>query len=140
MTTFLVHEQLLSDSYVLGDGTLSRVLLSKDARYPWLILVPRIGGLRDFHEVPSEHQSQLFTEINQASGWVKSIINADKVNVAALGNQVPQLHVHVIGRLIGDEAWPGPIWGVGTPQVYEESELKRRQDEVMEVLKLKPID
>ncbi|MCY4094461.1 MAG: HIT family protein [Gammaproteobacteria bacterium] len=119
MSDFVVHNQLLSDCAIVGDADLCRVLLMNDARFPWLILVPRISGLRDFHEVPSEHRPSLFVEIESASNAVKELIDADKINVAALGNQVPQLHVHVIGRLTNDVAWPGPVWGVGTSVSYD---------------------
>lgn len=120
MSAFEVHTQLLSDCAIVGDATLCRVLLMNDARFPWLILVPRLSGLRDFHEVPSEFRSSFFDEIESASIAVKEVIGADKINVAALGNQVPQLHVHVIGRLKSDAAWPGPVWGVGSPIPYDD--------------------
>ena len=106
--------------------TLCRVLLMNDARFPWLILVPRIDGLRDFHEVPIDHRSALFEEIESASLAVEKLVNADKINVAALGNQVPQLHVHVIGRLTSDVAWPGPVWGVGVPVAYDDAQRHER--------------
>ncbi|MCY3860283.1 MAG: HIT family protein [Gammaproteobacteria bacterium] len=119
MSDFEVHHQLLNDCTDVGDAVLCRVLLMNDSRFPWLILVPRINGLRDLHELPVEHRSSLFNEIESASNAVKELIDADKINVAALGNQVPQLHVHVIGRLETDEAWPGPVWGVGKLVPYE---------------------
>ncbi|MCE2407593.1 MAG: HIT domain-containing protein [Pseudomonadales bacterium] len=119
MSDFDVHSQLKKDCAVVGDASLCRVLLMNDSRFPWLILVPRIEGLRDLHEVPIDHRLQLFDEIESASTSVRALIDADKVNVAALGNQVPQLHVHVIGRLTTDPAWPGPVWGVGEPDPYE---------------------
>ena len=139
MTNFSVHEQLLKDSHIVGDADLCRVLISKDARYPWLILVPRIEELRDLHDLPVEHGSQLLSEIRQASEWVQSVIQADKVNVAALGNQVPQLHVHVIGRLTKDEAWPGPVWGVGESRPYDAEVLMERTDGITEKMKLQPL-
>lgn len=126
MSDFEVHSQLLNDCTVIGDAALCRVLLMNDARFPWLILVPRIEGLRDFHEVPDEYRTSLFDEIESASKAVQSIIDADKINVAALGNQVPQLHVHVIGRLKSDLAWPGPVWGVGDAVPYEDDTRSRR--------------
>ena len=122
MSDFEVHQQLLNDCVVVGDAELCRVLLMNDARFPWLILVPRIQGLRDFHEVPIDHRSALFKEIESASLAVEKLVNADKINVAALGNQVPQLHVHVIGRLTSDVAWPGPVWGVGVPVAYDDAQ------------------
>lgn len=126
MSDFEVHEQLLNNCTVIGDASLCRVLLMNDARFPWLILVPRIEGLRDFHEVRVNDRSALFSEIESASLTVKKLIDADKINVAALGNQVPQLHVHVIGRLTSDEAWPGPVWGVGLPVPYDDAQSNDR--------------
>ena len=136
MRDFRVHAQLLTDSYVLGDASLCRVLLSRDARYPWLILVPRIDVLRDLHEVPQAQRNELFSEIESASKVVKELIDADKINVAALGNQVPQLHVHVIGRLTTDPAWPGPIWGVGTPTSYASTTLSQWTTRITEAMSL----
>ena len=126
MSDFEVHKQLLNDCAVVGDLSLCRVLLMNDARFPWLILVPRIQGLRDFHEVPQAKRLGLYQEIESASTTVRDLIDADKVNVAALGNQVPQLHVHVIGRLTTDDAWPGPVWGSGEAVAYAEPEMDAR--------------
>lgn len=139
MNEFAVHPQLLADCEVIGDATLCRVLLMNDARFPWLILVPRLPNLRDFHDVPSEHRNTLFDEIESASTTVAELISADKVNVAALGNQVPQLHVHVIGRLTTDVAWPGPVWGSGTPTLYSSVELSQRIEAVRLAMRLNPI-
>ena len=136
MSDFNVHEKLLADCTTVGDGPLSRVLLMNDARFPWLILVPRIANLRDLHEVPNEHREALFDEIEAASTTVQDLINADKINVAALGNQVPQLHVHVIGRLTDDEAWPGPVWGVGTAEPYDDNKRISRVAYVREAMRL----
>ena len=123
MNGFVVHQQLLNDCEVLGDLGVCRVLLMRDARFPWLILVPRKKDLRDFHDLPHEFRITLFNELEQASNAVERFNGATKVNVAALGNQVPQLHIHVIGRKEVDAAWPGPVWGVGTPQDYSDSQL-----------------
>lgn len=136
MNDFEVHSQLLNDCTVVGDAELCRVLLMNDARFPWLILVPKLAGLRDFHEVPTEHRATLFDEIESASKAVQTIIEADKINVAALGNQVPQLHVHVIGRLKTDEAWPGPVWGVGTTVPYDNEVRSKRIKFVNDVMRL----
>lgn len=123
MNGFVVHQQLRDDCEVLGDLGVCRVLLMRDARFPWLILVPRKKDLRDFHDLPHEFRITLFNELEQASNAVERFNGATKVNVAALGNQVPQLHIHVIGRKEDDAAWPGPVWGVGTPQDYSDSQL-----------------
>jgi len=110
---FALHEKLAADCEVLGDMTLCRILLMRDHRFPWTILVPRIGGLRDFHDLPREEALTLFDEVGHTSRALVSAFAAEKINVAALGNQVPQLHVHVIARYATDAAWPGPVWNAG---------------------------
>lgn len=118
MNDFKIHQKLLDDCFVIGDLELSKVLLMNDVRFPWLILVPRVDDLRDLHDLPRTQWLTLFDEIKRASEAVTVFSDAHKVNVAALGNQVPQLHVHVIGRNLNDDAWPGPVWGVGTAEHY----------------------
>ena len=118
--TFALHEKLAADCEVLGDMALCRVLLMRDHRFPWTVLVPRLGGLRDFHDLPREQALTLFDEVGLVSRALVTAFAAEKINVAALGNQVPQLHVHVIGRYARDAAWPGPVWNVG---VVEEADL-----------------
>ena len=112
--TFALHEKLAADCEVLGDMALCRILLMRDHRFPWTILVPRIGGLRDFHDLPGD-------EVGRVSRALVDAFAAAKINVAALGNQVPQLHVHVIGRYATDAAWPGPVWNAG---VVEDPDLE----------------
>ena len=90
-----------------------------DARFSWVILVPQIANLRELHQVPEPHSITLWQEIKQISLALESFVQADKMNVAALGNQVPQLHIHVIARFVDDAAWPGPVWGVGQPTPYD---------------------
>ena len=118
--TFALHEKLAADCEVLGDMALCRVLLMRDHRFPWTVLVPRLGGLRDFHDLPREQALTLFDEVGLVSRALVTAFAAEKINVAALGNQVPQLHVHVIGRYARDAAWPGPVWNAG---VVEEADL-----------------
>lgn len=115
---FTVHPRLAADCFDLGRLSLCQLLLMNDARFPWCILVPRIPDLRDFHDVPREHRTTLFDEIEQVSNALGRVSKADKMNVAALGNMVPQLHVHVIARTTSDAAWPAPVWGVGTAVPY----------------------
>ena len=110
---FELHPRLAADSFTIGDLPLSRVLLNNDARFPWCILVPRIAGLRDLHDVPASNRTQLFDEIEQLSLALIAFTGAEKMNVAALGNMVPQLHVHVIARREDDAAWPMPVWNAG---------------------------
>lgn len=109
---FELHPRLAADGIHVADLALSCVLLNNDSRFPWCILVPRLEGLRDFHEVPASHRDTLFAEIETVSVALQQISRADKMNVAALGNMVPQLHVHVIARHTTDVAWPTPVWSV----------------------------
>jgi diadenosine tetraphosphate (Ap4A) HIT family hydrolase len=120
---FTLDPQLSADTYPVGETDLCRVLLSKDARYPWLILVPKQPGLRELHDLCAADQMRLMTDITHISHALQQAFQADKVNVAALGNMVPQLHIHIIMRYRDDAAWPGPIWGVGTAQNYSDAAL-----------------
>ena len=124
--SFELHAQLAADCEILGDLALCRALLMRDARFPWLILVPRLPGLRDFHELPREHRDALLDEIERASIAVRDYGRATKINVAALGNMVPQLHVHVIGRREDDAGWPGPVWNAGPAEPLEDEPLRER--------------
>ena len=130
-TSFKIHSKLQDDCVYLGRMKLCEVLLMNDNRFPWVILVPRIPGLRDFHELPEDSRPDLFNEIEVVSQTLKKQYKADKINVAALGNQVPQLHVHIIARRQSDEAWPGPVWGSGTIQPYSRDALA----EIVQILK-----
>jgi diadenosine tetraphosphate (Ap4A) HIT family hydrolase len=118
-SAFSVHPQLAADTVPVGDLALTRVLLAKDANYPWLILVPRRANVTELIDLAEREQMQLTGEIAQASQALKAITDCEKLNVAALGNVVAQLHVHVIGRRRSDKAWPKPVWGVAPPIAYE---------------------
>jgi diadenosine tetraphosphate (Ap4A) HIT family hydrolase len=120
---FVLHERLAADSVALGDGPLSSVGLMNDRRYPWLILVPRRAGLREIHELAAADRALLIEEIALAGQALQAATRAAKVNVGALGNLVPQLHVHVVARTLRDPAWPGPVWGHGRPEPYEAAAL-----------------
>lgn len=131
---FEVAPQLLNDSLVLGDFSLSRLLLCKDSNYPWFILVPRREGVREIFELSEEDQIQLMRESSYLSRQLNRGFNADKMNVAALGNQVPQLHLHHIVRYNNDPAWPGPVWGKVAAQPYTDSELANMQQRIAVLL------
>src|SRR5450755_2262653 len=109
---------LAADTVPVGDLPLARVLLANDANYPWLILVPRLPGLTEITDLDPNEQVQLLGEIDAAARALKAVTEYEKLNVAALGNVVAQLHVHVIGRRHSDAAWPKPMWGVAKPAVY----------------------
>ena len=115
---FELHPRLAADGIHVADLTLCTVLLNNDSRFPWCILVPRLEGLRDFHEVPASHRDVLFAEIEAVSVALQQLSKAHKMNVAALGNMVPQLHIHVIARHTTDIAWPTPVWNVPGPTPY----------------------
>lgn len=119
--TWTLHERLQADTTQVADLALCRCLLMEDARFPWFILVPRIADLRELHDIPRSHRETLFDEIEAASTALQSLTQAHKLNVAALGNQVPQLHIHVIARQPDDAAWPGPVWGVGSATAYTDA-------------------
>lgn len=121
--TFSLHAQLAADTWTVKDLALCRVLLMNDKRYPWLILVPRRPGLRDFHDVVAAEKAIFHAEIDEASVALQELTGAHKINVGALGNMVPQLHVHVIARFESDFAWPKPVWGVGEAVPYPPSEV-----------------
>lgn len=123
---FVLHERLAADTITLADWPLCRVLLMNDASYPWLILVPRQAGLSEIHELAADDRSRLIEEIARASLTLKSGFEPDKINVGALGNMVPQLHIHVIARFRSDPAWPGPVWGKQPPVPYESGALEER--------------
>ncbi len=116
--SFALDPRLAGDTLAVGDVSLSRVLLMNDSRYPWLILVPRGENLREIIDLDADARAALIEEIAEASRFLRSLTGVDKINVGALGNVVAQLHVHVVGRAVGDPAWPGPVWGVGRAQRY----------------------
>jgi diadenosine tetraphosphate (Ap4A) HIT family hydrolase len=120
-----LHPQLARDTIELGDLALSRVLVIKDANYPWLVLVPRRPGIVEIIDLDEVEQAQLMVEIARVSRVLKAVTQCDKLNVAALGNAVPQLHVHVIARRKTDKAWPKPVWGVAPPLDHDSGEVER---------------
>lgn len=113
-----LHPQLAADTTPVGDLALTRVLLANDANYPWLILVPRRPGLVELIDLEPNEQAQLLGEIDAAARVLKSITECEKLNIAALGNVVAQLHVHVVARRHSDAAWPKPVWGAAPPIAY----------------------
>jgi diadenosine tetraphosphate (Ap4A) HIT family hydrolase len=119
-----LHSQLKKDTIDIGDLPLCKVLVIKDANYPWLLLVPRREGAVEIIDLDEVAQGQLMTEISRVSRALKEITKCDKLNVAALGNLVPQLHIHVIARRTSDAAWPRPVWGVMQPLAHDAEEVQ----------------
>ncbi|MCR9222145.1 MAG: HIT family protein [Alphaproteobacteria bacterium] len=124
MADFTLDARLEADTAPVAELTLSSLRLMKDARYPWAILIPRRAGVREIHGLTQADQRQLLAEITRLSAAMQQAWSADKMNVAALGNMVAQLHVHVIARFAGDAAWPGPVWGVGASEPYAAEALE----------------
>lgn len=113
MTDFALDPRLAADTHAVGDLPLCRVLLMNDARFRWLVLVPRKPGLAEIAELPPDDRARLLEEAVLAGDALRATGAVDKLNIGALGNIVRQLHVHVVARLVGDGAWPGPVWGSG---------------------------
>jgi diadenosine tetraphosphate (Ap4A) HIT family hydrolase len=131
-----LHPQLERDTVAVGDLKLSRVLLINDANYPWLLLVPRRPGAVEIIDLSDTEQVELMGEIAHASRVMKAMTGCTKINVAALGNVVPQLHVHVIARGRSDPAWPKPVWGAVPPRAYGETALTSMLADLRERLQL----
>ena len=113
-----LHPQLADDTHPLAQFALCEVRLMDDANHPWLILVPRVENAVEVIDLDTAQQAQLMQEIDRASRALQAAVKPHKLNVAALGNVVPQLHVHVIARFHDDIAWPRPVWGMATAQPY----------------------
>jgi len=126
MTAFALDPRLAGDTHLVADFDLCRVLLMDDARFPWLILVPRRIGLTEIIELSRDDQHALLDEVDRAARTLHALYKPDKLNVAALGNLVAQLHVHVIARFHRDAAWPRPVWGVGERAAYPDVERAQR--------------
>jgi diadenosine tetraphosphate (Ap4A) HIT family hydrolase len=131
-----LHPKLSELTTEVGDLPLSRVLLENDSSYPWLILVPRMAGVSEIIDLDPNEQVQLLGEIDAASRALKAVATFDKLNVAALGNMVKQLHVHVLGRSTTDPTWPKPVWGLAPPVPYEPAARDRLVEALRRELKM----
>ena len=120
---FELHPRLRQDTFSLGRFELCRVLLMNESRYPWLILVPERPAVREIFELSAEDQVRLIQESSLIAGQLHRVFNADKLNVAAIGNLVPQLHLHHVVRFRDDPAWPAPVWGRFEPNAYTTTSL-----------------
>ena len=135
---FSLHPQLAADTTPVGDLPLSRVLLANDANYPWLILVPKRPGLTEIFDLPEAEQERLLGEIRHAASALKSLTRCDKLNIAAIGNVVSQLHIHVVARRRNDPAWPKPVWGAVPATAYAPDIRDRLIADLRNVLPLSP--
>jgi diadenosine tetraphosphate (Ap4A) HIT family hydrolase len=125
MGNFTLHPELARDTLPVDDLALARVLAMNDANYPWLILVPRHADAVEILDLDEPQRLQLMREIAVVARALRSVVACDKLNIAAIGNVVPQLHVHVVARRRGDPAWPRPVWGAGPPRAYQRAALEQ---------------
>lgn len=128
---FELHPRLEADCISIGSFPLCTLLLMNDSSYPWFILVPRREGVREIFELSEDDQRQLLWESSTLSRLVADHFNADKINIAALGNVVPQLHIHHVVRYESDPAWPAPVWGHAPARPYSEQTV----DEMVSILR-----
>jgi len=123
---FKLNEKIHNDTFEICDLSLCQVRLMNDANYPWLILIPHIADITELHHIPTEKQPDLWLDINAASHVMEELFTPKSLNVAALGNVVSQLHIHVIARFESDATWPGPVWGQHPARPYPSDEVANR--------------
>ena len=131
---FVLDPRLQQDTVPLGAFPLSTLLLMNDRTYPWLILVPQRPGVREIYELAGADRRQLLDESCHLAETLTALYRPDKLNIAALGNMVPQLHIHHVVRYQGDPAWPAPIWGKAPPTPYTAEELSACRDRLVPLL------
>lgn len=124
--SFLIDSKLTETSYPLGSLAVSELRLVDDSRWPWILIIPRVMHAVELIDLPPDLRSQVWQEIDHVARVVRDQLSPDKLNIAALGNQVRQLHIHVIARYRDDAAWPNPVWGVGDAVPYDSEALASR--------------
>ncbi len=134
---FQLDKQLAADSVFLGDLPLSRLLLINDKQYPWFVLVPRRENVSEIYHLSLQDREQLMVESCDLSAALADGFNAHKMNVAALGNVVKQLHLHHVVRFVGDAAWPAPVWGVHSLKPYADQEIEQIRAKIKMLLATK---
>lgn len=120
---FALDARLAADTVPVADWPLCLVLLIRDARFVWLVLVPKRAAISEILDLSPDDRAALSGEIDRAAAGLRQAVPCDKLNIAALGNVVSQLHVHVIARRRTDAAWPKPVWGLPNPEAYDDAEL-----------------
>lgn len=131
---FELDSRLRNECHRIGRFRLCELLLKNDANYPWLILVPRIKGATELIDLTPVDQNQLLAEINITSSVLKTVFLAEKINIASLGNLVPQLHIHCIARFQTDQAWPAPVWGKAQAKPYTPTTLERTSSKIFQAI------
>lgn len=131
---FTIHPQLEKDCIHIGDFSLCSLLLLNDANYPWLILLPRREGLTEIYQLPVADQHQLMAESSCLCQCMHQLFRPDKMNIAAIGNIVPQLHIHHIARFRADACWPAPVWGAVPAKPYSQEQINELQERLSDWL------
>jgi len=121
---FRLDPRLQQDTIELGGSEHALLLLLNDSRYPWFVLVPRQEGASEWFDLPESLQIELHRQSVQLGAAIREHFHCDKINIAALGNIVRQMHLHVVGRRVGDPAWPGPVWGHSAAVPYDPTALE----------------
>lgn len=135
-----LDKRLQQDTVLIGQLPLCKVLLMKDANYPWLILVPAINDVFEIYHLSEDQQKQFIAESSYVSQRMADKFEADSMNVAALGNVVPQLHIHHVVRFKDDIAWPGPVWGAHPAKAYTDEALEQRVERLQLLFSEKLVD
>ena len=128
---FELHPRLAQDCLPLGRFPLCRLLLMNERRYPWFILVPELADIGEIYQLPLADQNRLIQESSALAQSLAATFSPDKLNIAAIGNLVPQLHVHHVVRYRHDAAWPAPVWGRFEPEPYDGAGLAAVRDQVL---------
>lgn len=127
---FVLDPKIEADSVFICDLELCQLRVQNDQRYPWLVLVPKVADVTEVHQLSTEMQQQLMSESSKVAEILKANTGCIKINVANLGNVVSQLHWHIVARFENDLTWPGPIWGVGAPEPYQDNKLASLVEEI----------
>ncbi len=132
--SFTLHPQLAKDTTIIGEFPVSLALLHKDKAVPWVILVPKKDNLKELHHLPMDEQQALLLESQAVSEVLEHLFTPDKINLGALGNMVPQLHIHHIARFSSDIAWPGPVWGNTAGEYRSPNEQQALAEQLQQAL------
>jgi diadenosine tetraphosphate (Ap4A) HIT family hydrolase len=128
---FALAPRLAATGVPIADLPLCALILKADARWPWVILVPQVADITEWHQLSAADAAQLSVEMSRLSAAIGAEPGVEKVNIAALGNQVPQLHIHIVGRWVGDPAWPEPVFGVAGKLAYTDDALAERRARIL---------
>lgn len=131
-----MHPQLLEDTIIIGKFALCHLLLMNDRNYPWFVLVPDRPNITEIHQLTVADQNQLIAESSRLASTIANVFDADKINIAALGNLVPQLHLHHIVRYKTDAAWPAPVWSKLAATPYTEDQQKKIADKIRQAINM----